>query len=253
MDPTKKYRFIYKCYYNINMIKILLVVVFFTNFLIAGAPPVDDKPLPPPPYTINKIKQLTISLNWEKESVEGLLEKDFQYNDELSGGITILNSKEKQDFAPFSGAFLWIDGKEDKDGIHIFFSTYGPNKLINRIMNRIYNINTSMGSNKVTMMNNNASARTNIRKKNVVSLSAKMTDDCVSRKGNIKIMNTSNKSISIKNYFSWQSKKVCNANINSINLSGELKKYKIKKVRWAKTYEDMTMVFTNPLKIAKTN
>ena len=110
-----------------------------------------------------------------------------------------------------------------------------------------------MGSNKVTMMNNNASARTNIRKKNVVSLSAKMTDDCVSRKGNIKIMNTSNKSISIKNYFSWQSKKVCDANINSINLNGELKKYKIKKVRWAKTYEDMTMVFTNPLKIAKTN
>ena len=68
-------------------------------------------------------------------------------------------------------------------------------------MNRVYNVNASLGSNKVTLINDNASARTSIRKKNVVSLSAKMTNDCVSKTGSFKILDFSKKDIRINNYF----------------------------------------------------
>ena len=232
---------------------LLLLVIFFSKSLYAGAPPVDDKPIPPPPYTINNVNQLSIGVEWEYASLENFLDKSFQYSTVLTGGITILNSKNKDNFSPFSGAYAWIDGKDEEGGKHIIFSTYGPNKLINKIMNRVYNINTTLGSNKVTLINNNASARTSIRKKNVLSLSAKMTDECESTKGNMKILNNAKTNNSVNNYLSWSSKKVCKAEVGNINLSGQLKDIKVKNILWAKTYENMTIIYTNPLKLAINN
>ena len=245
----KKYK-LYLIYWDVIMIKVVCSIFLISGMVFAGAPPVDDKPLPAPPYTINNINKLTIALKWDKNSIEKLLDKKFTYDQNFTGGITIFNSKEKTSFSPFSGAFAWVNGKEKESGKHIIFSTYGPNELINKIMNRVYNVNASLGSNKVTLINDNASARTSIRKKNVVSLSAKMTNDCVSKTGSFKILDFSKKDIRINNYFSWQSEKVCVANSININTKGLYKGYKIREILWAKTYENVTITFDNPLKLA---
>ncbi len=232
------------------MIKYLIIFLLITRFLHAGAPPVDDKPLPVPPYTFEKVNKLSIAVKWDINSINKFLEKNFNYNQDYTGGITIFNSKEKNDFSPFSGSFAWIDGEDKDSPKHIIFSTYGPNELIKKVMNKVYNVNTSLGSNKVTLINNNASARTSIRKKNVVSLSAKMTDECNSVSGSFKILDNTKKEIRVNDYFTWKSKKVCVANSTSITTKGLYKGYKIKEVLWAKTYEDVTIIFNNPIKIA---
>ena len=60
-----------------------------------------------------------------------------------------------------------MPGNNNKEKL-IIFSIYGPNKTINDIMKSVYNL-SEMGSNKVTLINDNAVATSSIRKKNVIN------------------------------------------------------------------------------------
>ena len=50
-------------------------------------------------------------------------------------------------------------------------------------MKSVYKLDSEIGSNKVTLINNNATANTSIRKKNVLSLSAVNSNNCTKAEG----------------------------------------------------------------------
>ena len=66
---------------------------------------------------------------------------------------------------------LNLPGKNNEEKF-IIFSIYGPNKTINNIMKSVYNLKSKMGSNKVTLINDNAVATSSINGKNVIIISA---------------------------------------------------------------------------------
>ena len=94
-----------------------------------------------------------------------ILPTNYQNLSIITGGINIFNSKKKQPYSPLSGSFGWVDlpGKNNVEKL-IIFSIYGPNKTINNIMKSVYNLESKMGSNKVTLINDNAVATSSISK-----------------------------------------------------------------------------------------
>ena len=192
----------------------IIIIIFLLNIfkLNAGAPPADDKPLPPPPYALTNVKLITAEVIWNRASLKDFLAEKFLPEKEIKGGITIFNSKDKQEYYPVSGAFTWIE-LENKDKF-IFFSIYGKNKLINRIMKRVYLANPEFGSNKVTIINNNINVRSNVRKKNVINMSASIASNCKNQKGEEKYLSFK-ENRTVYSVLNWSTDNSC---------SGELKK-----------------------------
>ena len=145
---------------------LLTFINFFTNLLFAGAPALNKDPIPPAPYSLIKTNHLIIGVEWDKKSIKEYLPLEIEDKNIITGGINIFNSKKKQAFSPLSGGYAWMDiTKDGKNEKLILFSIYGLNKTINNVMKSVYKLDSEIGSNKVTLINNNATANTSIRKK----------------------------------------------------------------------------------------
>ena len=226
------------------MIKIItLVIVLNVNFLYAGAPPVDDKPLPPPPYSINNVKLITTKVLWKEENLKNFLPTSYAYDKDLKGGLTVFSSKKKQAYYPASGAFAWIT-LQNNDKL-IFFSTYGKNKLIYRIMKRTYVSKVELGSNKVVIMNGNVNARTNIRKKNVITITAKVKDKCEPTESSVVYSSKATKRV-VYSPINMVSKKSCEADVNNIKFESILQGLNVSKVLETKVYDDANISYLAP-------
>ena len=141
-------------------------------------------PIPSGPYSFIKTKHIIVGVEWEKSFLQKLLPSKYQSISTITGGINIFNSKKKQAFSPLSGSFGWVDlpGNNNKEKL-IIFSIYGPNKTINDIMKSVYNLESKMGSNKVTLINDNAVATSSISNKNVIIISASGSENCIESSG----------------------------------------------------------------------
>ena len=182
MGIMKKYS------YNIITIffilKLITIIFSFQSQLLAGAPPMNKDPIPSGPYSFNKTKHLIVGVEWEKSFLQKFLPSNYQSISTITGGINIFNSKKKQPYSPLSGSFGWVDlpGKNNEEKL-IIFSIYGPNKTINDIMKSVYNLESKMGSNKVTLINDNAVATSSIENKNVIIISASDSENCKESSG----------------------------------------------------------------------
>ena len=170
-DYEKNYRCIMKIFI---LLKILIILLNFQNFLFAGAPPLNKEMLPTAPYSFIKTNHVIVGVEWEKSSLKEIIPLKLLDTSKITGGINIFNSRKKQTFSPVSGkSYGWVDipagNKKEK---FIIFSIYGPNDKINKVMNSVYNLKSDVGSNKVTLINNKAIATSSIRGKKCIIFSA---------------------------------------------------------------------------------
>lgn len=228
------------------MLKIFSIFIFLlksSNHLFAGAPALNEDPIPPAPYSLIKTNHLIIGVEWDKKSIEKFLPSALSNQPLITGGINIFNSKKKQPLYPVSGGYAWIDmpnnGKNEK---LILFSIYGLNKSLNNIMNKVYNLNSEMGSNKVTLINNNATANTSVRKKNVLSLSASASSECAKAQGKDYLITNITDERKTYKLIEWNTQHQCKIEPKKVNLQGAYQKYKIKKMLWAYTFKDADLI-----------
>ena len=109
-------------------------------------------------------------------------------------------------------------------------------------MNKVYNLNSEMGSNKVTLINNNATANTSIRKKNILSLSASASKECAKAQGVDYLITKINDKIKTYQQLEWTTKSQCKVEPTKISLKGIYENYKVKKMLWANTLKDAEII-----------
>jgi hypothetical protein len=112
------------------------------------------------------------------------------------------------------------------------------------VMKLIYNLNVYNGSNKLTLINDKALVRTNIRKKNVLNIVLEKSNKCNELSNKFKVFSISSNNKISKSTFEWNSKKVCEANPKSVLFNGIFKDYKIKKLLWANITENQNFTIT---------
>ena len=218
---------------------LLLAFISFTNLLLAGAPALNEDPIPPAPYSLIKTNHLIIGVEWDKKSIKEYLPLEVEDKDIITGGINIFNSKKKQLFSPLSGGYAWIDiTKDGKNEKLILFSIYGLNKTINNVMKTVYKLDSEIGSNKVTLINNNATANTSIRKKNILSLSAVNSNSCTKAKGSDIFITELTSKQKIYKKIDWQTDYQCKIEPKKVTLKGQYEKFIVKKLMWAKTQKN---------------
>ena len=166
------------------LIKILIVLSNFQNFLFAVAPPLNKEMLPEAPYEFIKTNHIISGVEWKINSLTDVIPSKLSGVSTITGGINIFNSRKKQSFSPLSGAYGWVDlPGEDKKEKFIIFSMYGPNATINKVMKSVYSLKSEIGSNKVTLINNKAVATSSINGKNVLIFSGINSENCVKASG----------------------------------------------------------------------
>ena len=166
------------------LLKILIILSNFQNFLFAGAPPLNKEMLPDAPYEFIKTNHIIIGVQWKKSSLTDVLPSKLTGVSTITGGINIFNSRKKQSFSPLSGAYGWVDlPGGDKKEKFIIFSMYGPNATINKVMKSVYSLKSEIGSNKVTLINNKAVATSSINGKNVLIFSGLNSENCIKASG----------------------------------------------------------------------
>ena len=131
------------------------------------------------------------------------------------------------------------DGKNEK---LILFSIYGLNKTINNVMKSVYKLDSEIGSNKVTLINNNATANTSIRKKNVLSLSAINSTNCTKAEGSDLLITKLSTEKKIYQKIDWKTESQCDIEPVKIIFKGQYEKFSVKKLLWAKTQTDSKLV-----------
>ena len=229
---------------------VFFLILNFTNYLLAGAPPLNKVPIPPAPHSLVKTNHLIIGVEWDKNTLKDLLPKKLLNKSTITGGINIFNSKKKQAFSPLSGSYAWIDlpvkNNKKKEKL-IIFSIYGPNKTINNIMKSVYSLQSDMGSNKVTLINDNAIATASIRKKNVLSLSSSGSKDCSNASGDEILVTKYSETEKIYHNLRWVAEKQCFMIPNKLELKGSLEKFQVKKLLWAKTQRNSEVIFEEQL------
>ena len=242
----KKYNFLGK---EMKILIIFFTFLNFFNYLMAGAPPMNKEPIPPAPYSLIKTNHIIIGVEWEKETLKSFLPSSLSNKSNITGGINIFNSKKKQAYSPLSGSYGWVDlpGNNNKKEKLIIFSIYGPNKTINNIMKSVYSLQSDMGSNKVTLINDNAIATASIRKKNVLSLSSSGSKDCSNASGEEILVTKHSETKRIYHNIKWISEKQCFSMPKKLELKGKLKKFKVKKMLWAKTQRNSEVIFGEQL------
>ena len=213
-----------------NIFIILLAII--SKVLHSAAPPVDDKPLPPPPYTMSNINEIEVILEWDEDTVKKYIPEKFKNNAKVSGGISIFHSKKKQQFSPLSGAYAWIDFKNSKSEISrlIFFSVYGRNKLLYKIMTKAYSIDASEGSSKVTILNQKVNARTNVGNKNIFTILVNVKESCKSFNRSITLINYKNKNKESLSRIEGKAEKICEADIEKLEIKQPLEQLGIKNI-----------------------
>ncbi len=219
----------------------------FCNYLLAGAPPMNKEPIPLAPYSLVKTNHIIIGVEWEKENLKRFLPSSLFNQPTITGGINIFNSKKKQAYSPLSGSYGWVDLPGDNKEKLIIFSIYGPNKTINNIMKSVYSLQSDIGSNKVTLINDNAIATASIRKKNVLSLSSSGSKDCSNASGDEILVTKYSETEIIYHNLRWIAEKQCFMIPNKLELKGSLEKFKVKKLLWAKTQRNSEVIFEEQL------
>ena len=226
---------------------IFFAFFIFCNYLLAGAPPMNKEPIPLAPYSLVKTNHIIIGVEWEKENLKSFLPSSLFNQPTITGGINIFNSKKKQAYSPLSGSYGWVDLPGDNKEKLIIFSIYGPNKTINNIMKSVYSLQSDIGSNKVTLINDNAIATASIRKKNVLSLSSSGSKDCSNASGDEILVTKYSETEKIYHNLTWVAEKQCFMIPNKLELKGSLEKFKVKKLLWAKTQRNSEVIFEEQL------
>jgi len=223
---------------------VFFLILNFTNYLLAGAPPLNKVPIPPAPHSLVKTNHLIIGVEWDKNTLKDLLPKKLLNKSTITGGINIFNSKKKQAFSPLSGSYAWIDFSEKrKKEKLIIFSIYGPNKTINNVMKSVYNLNSYIGSNKVTLINDKAIATASINKKNVLNLLSSGIEKCSKSTGNDFLVTKFSTSEKIFKKVIWYSDEECIIKPEKVEFQGDFEKFKIKKMLWAKIQKNSEVIF----------
>ena len=229
---------------------IILLYLLYTSLVNAGAPaPQDKSSLPKTPHTFNNLINVSIGVEWDEAFISKYVYKSnaYRFTKPVKGGISVFKAKKHNDFSNFSGSYIWVDVIGlDRNNIErlIVSGVYGPNNLITDVMKLIYNLNVYNGSNKLTLINDKALVRTNIRKKNVLNIVLEKSNKCNELSNKFKVFSISSNNKISKSTFEWNSKKVCEANSKSILFNGTFKDYKIKNLLWANIAEDQNVTIT---------
>ncbi len=230
------------------LLKILIILSNFKNFLFAGAPPLNKEMLPEAPYEFIKTNHIIIGVEWKKSSLTDVLPSKLTGVSTITGGINIFNSRKKQSFSPLSGAYGWVDlPGGDKKEKFIIFSMYGPNAIINKVMKSVYSLKSEIGSNKVTLINNKAVATSSINGKNVLIFSGLNSENCIKASGQELLVSSLSDDGKVYKKFNWTTKNQCNISPDQIELKEVLKKFEIKKMIWAKTLENSNVIIEKPV------
>ena len=230
------------------LIKIFLFILLnFNNYLLAGAPPLNKDPLPVAPYSLIMTKHIIIGVEWDVDSLKKIIPNILPDSTVITGGINIFNSRKKQTFSPLSGTYGWIDlpGENKKEKL-IIFSIFGPNKLINKVMNNVYKLKSDIGSSKVTLINNKAIATSSISKKNVLILSAINMENCNKSSGQEILISKIMEKEKVYKKFSWDSDSECDITIENLEFKDKLNKLKVGKILWARTQENSKITLEVP-------
>tara|TARA_Y100000589_G_C27021079_1_gene574946 strand:- start:88 stop:804 length:717 start_codon:yes stop_codon:yes gene_type:complete len=232
---------------------ILLLVCIITKAVIAAAPPIDTSKIPKAPYIMEELDIVSINVEWDVATIKKLLPPKLGLNDssKLFGGISIFSSKKKQFFSPLSGALLWVqvDPNKNQDiGRWVFYSTFGPNTLINRIMNELYRANSSLGSSRVTVLDKKIGARANVNKKNIINASIEVTQECEPAEGQNKFYSYSNNVEVVSSNVTWTTKEVCPALTKGLKFGSELSDVKVVKYLSANFFKQLNLEISNPSK-----
>lgn len=233
---------------------LIFFLILYSSISLSGAPAVDDSPIPTPPYLINNAKHLSIGVEWDINTIKQYMPDGYIINSniKINGGINIFSSRGKFPLSPLTGSFAWVDlqdinSSSNKSHRWVLFGIFGPNKDIIKIMTNVYNLDLKTGANKVTLINQSASARANIKNKNVISLKASVLEDCKAASGSYELISQSKQGKYIKNQVPWKSNKMCNAKPTSVVFSGEYSNVKIVNMLWAKTFENNVFSYNLPI------
>ena len=230
------------------LLKILIILLSFQNFLLAGAPPLNKESLPTAPYSFIKTNHVIVGVEWEKSSLKEIIPLKLLDTSKITGGINIFNSRKKQTFSPVSGSYGWVDipagNKKEK---FIIFSIYGPNDKINKVMNSVYNLKSDVGSNKVTLINNKAIATSSIRGKNVLVFSALNIENCKKAAGQELLITKLSKESKVYKIINWTSDKQCESTPEQIELKENIGNFKVKKILWSITQENSNYTIESPV------
>ena len=226
----------------------IFILITFTNTIFAAAPPVDDRPLPPTPYNMKHISNLNVMVEWDKETIKKYIPEHLQNLNKLYGGISVFNSKKKQTFAPLSGSYAWIDitnSKKERSRL-VFYSAYGKNNLLHKVMSNVYSLDSAKGSSKITFINQKVMARTNVKNKNVLSLAATFSDECKTKSGSFTLINYKNKNKESISKIDWKSDNVCKAKLVSSKFHYPIEKIKIANIVAVEVMTNMEKLYQAP-------
>ena len=237
------------------MKKIIIIInLLYISVLNAGAPaPKDLNSLPKSPHYFNNVTNLSIGVEWNEGFISKVIENNSLYKitKPIKGGISVFKSKNHKFFADSSGSYIWVDVIEqesNKIARLVLTGIYGPDNLITDVMELVYNLNVYNGSNKFMLINNKASVRANVRKKNVLNLVLETSDNCNKASGNYNILSRSSNGLVNKNIINWSAEKVCEAKPKSLIFNGILKDYKINKLLWAEVSERKNFTINKSIK-----
>ena len=225
--------------------------MLYISILNAGAPaPKDINFLPNAPHTFSNVTNLSVGLEWDKGFINEFIKKSnlYKLSQPISGGVSVFKAKKHKDFSNLNGAYIWVDviGLDNNKISRLVISgVYGKDNLISDVMALVYKLNVYNGSSKFILINNKASVRTSVRKKNVLNMVFEISDNCTKSSGNYKIFSLSSNNILNKSIIDWESEKVCKAKPKSVVFSGILNGYKINKLLWAEYSEGQKFIMNN--------
>ena len=226
----------------------IIFLIFLTKNIYAAAPPIDDKPLPPTPYIMNDISNLSMSVKWDKATIKKFLPEKFWNEKNLYGGITVFNSKKKQAFSPLSGTYAWINIKNsrEEESRLVFFSVFGKSELLYKVMTKTYSLDSLKGASKITLINNKITARTNIEGKNAINIQLSISEDCKKENGLFTFINYKNKNKESISKIGWESSTVCKADLISTKFKSPIEKIKISEVLGIKFMKNLKLNYQAP-------
>ena len=228
-----------------KLLVIFLTLLSFFNNLFAGAPPMNKDSLPTAPYKLIKTNHIILGVEWEKSTLKEFLPSNLSKKSTITGGINIFNSKKKQDLSPFSGSYGWVDlpANNNKKEKLIIFSIYGPNKTINKIMNSVYNLQSEIGSNKVTLFNDKAIATASVGNKNTLILSVLGLDNCKRSSGREMLITKLSKTTKLYQNIMWKTEEECISTPDKVELKESFERFKVKKLLWSKIQKNSELIF----------
>lgn len=91
---------------------------------------------PPPPYLMTGANTVTIAVQWDAASLEGVIPDALTAVDDLSGGINVYYVEGGTGIAPYSSAYAYVNVQDPEGGTarHILGGWYGPDPKVAQAM-----------------------------------------------------------------------------------------------------------------------